>query len=131
MKSGMRHGFIKVAAVTPKIRVADPEYNGKAIVEKMLEAMEHKAKIIVFPELCISGYTCQDLFWQKLLLEESFRQLKVITAATAGKDGLVFVGLPIEKDGKLYNAAAAISNGKVLAFIPKRNMAANTPIRQK
>ncbi|MBE5894293.1 MAG: NAD(+) synthase [Lachnospiraceae bacterium] len=118
----MNQGFVKVAAVTPKIKVADPEYNAKSIVEKMLEAMEQKAKIIVFPELCISGYTCQDLFLQELLLRKSFAQLSVIAEATKGWDGIVFVGLPVEKNHKLYNAVAAISGGKVLAFIPKKNL---------
>ncbi len=67
----MQQGFIKTAAVTPKIRVADPAYNAQVILEKLEEAWEHGARIIVFPELCLTGYTCGDLFLQQKLLEEA------------------------------------------------------------
>ena len=115
----MRHGFVKVAAVTPKIRVADPEYNAGQIIERMEEALEQGAKLIVFPELCLTGYTCNDLFLQELLLHGAKEQLKRIADSTKGNDALVFVGLPLEKDHKLYNVAAALQDGEVLAFIPK------------
>ncbi|MDD6811529.1 MAG: NAD(+) synthase [Lachnospiraceae bacterium] len=115
----MKHGFVKVAAVTPKIKVADPVYNGKQICARMEEAVEKGAKIIVFPELCLTGYTCQDLFLQEILLREAKEQLKVIAQESGGNDALVFVGLPLEKDHKLYNVAAVIQDGKILAFIPK------------
>lgn len=78
------------------------------------------AKIIVFPELCLTGYTCSDLFWQELLLSEAKKGLHQILFLSKGKDALVFVGLPWEKDGKLYNVAAAISNGRLLGVVPKR-----------
>ncbi|MBD5552114.1 MAG: NAD(+) synthase [Lachnospiraceae bacterium] len=115
----MRHGFIKVAAVTPKIKVADPVYNAERICEKLSEAYERKAKIIVFPELCITGYTCEDLFRQELLLKEALRALKKIAECTKGQDALVFVGLPVEQKQKLYNAAAVLRDGKILGMIPK------------
>lgn len=115
----MKHGFVKAAAVTPDIKVADPIYNRERICEGIEEALRQGAKIIVFPELCISGYTCSDLFLQERLLNACREQLVKIAEYTAGKDALVFVGLPIEKEGKLYNAAAALHDGKVLAFIPK------------
>ena len=118
----MKHGFLKVAAVTPKIRVADPEYNAKVIIEQMEEASDKGAKIIVFPELCLSSYTCNDLFLQELLLKSCKEQLKEIVDATEFLDVLVFVGLPIEKSGKLYNVAAVLHRGEVLAFIPKANI---------
>lgn len=118
----MKHGFVKAAAVTPKIKVADPVYNSRQICNGMKEAMERGAKIIVFPELCLTGYTCQDLFLQELLLREAQNQLKVIAQESAGKDALVFVGLPIQKDHQLYNVAAAIQNGKILAFLPKTHI---------
>ncbi len=118
----MQNGFIKVAAVTPKIKVADPVFNGNEICRQMNEAYENGAKIIVFPELCLTGYTCGDLFLQNLLLNETKRELKRIVTATAQKDALVFVGLPIEHTGKLYNVAAAIYNGELLAFIPKTHI---------
>ena len=74
--------------MTPKIRVADPVYNAERICEKLKEAYERKAKIIVFPELCITGYTCQDLFWQDVLLKEALTALRKIAAFTKGQDAL-------------------------------------------
>ncbi len=118
----MKHGFIKVMAVTPKIRVADPEYNGSVICETLEKAYETGAKLIVFPELCLTGYTCGDLFQQELLLEEAKRQLLVIAEKTKGRDALVFVGLPLERDGRLYNVAAALQDGLVLGLVPKCNI---------
>lgn len=116
----MKDGFIKVAAVTPKIRVADPEYNRKKIMEKIEEAEKERAVVVVFPELCITGYTCGDLFFQEPLLEEAQQVLIQIAEDTAGKNMLVFVGLPIAYRGKLYNVAAALSNGVILGLVPKQ-----------
>ena len=116
----MKHGFLKVAAMTPKIRVADPAYNAKEICRGIEEAVTNGAKIIVFPELCLTGYTCGDLFLQELLLARTREALLRVAEATEGNDALVFVGLPLEKDCKLYNVAAALQNGELLAFIPKR-----------
>lgn len=116
----MEHGFVKVAAVTPKIRVADPIYNRQQICECMEIAVEKGAKIVVFPELCITGYSCGDLFLQELLLNEAKEQLKIIAGESAGNDALIFVGLPLEKDHKLYNVAAVLHDGEILAFIPKK-----------
>ncbi len=118
----MKHGFIKAAAMTPKIRVADPEYNAKEICRGIEEACVRGAKIIVFPELCLTGYTCGDLFLQELLLMQAKEALRTVADATQGSDALVFVGLPFEKDGKLYNVAAVLQDGRTLAFIPKRHI---------
>ena len=118
----MQQGFIKTAAVTPKIRVADPAYNAQVILEKLEEAWEHGARIIVFPELCLTGYTCGDLFLQQKLLEEAKRQLLLIVDATEGKDALVMVGLPLERDGRLYNVAAVLQDGAILGMVPKSNI---------
>ena len=118
----MKHGFIKVAAVTPKIRVADPVYNGKVICERLEEAYGMGAKVIVFPELCLTGYTCGDLFMQSALLEEASRQLLRVAEATRGKDALVMVGLPVERDGRLYNVAAVLQKGEILGMTPKANI---------
>ena len=120
----MEQGFIKVAAVTPKIRVADPAYNAGVICEGLEEACAGGAKIVVFPELCLTGYTCGDLFLHQLLLEEASAQLLRIAGATAGRDVLAFVGLPVEREGKLYNVAAALWNGEVLGMVPKANIPA-------
>lgn len=118
----MKQGFVKVAAVTPKIRVADPQYNAAQIKIKLTEAYEQGAKVIVFPELCITGYTCNDLFLQELLLEEALKQLCVLADFTEGHDSLVFVGLPFEKDGNLYNVAAVLQDGMILGLIPKMHI---------
>ncbi|WWR16461.1 NAD(+) synthase [Lachnospiraceae bacterium JLR.KK008] len=120
----MIHGFVKAAAVTPKIKVADPEYNRKVICEGMEKARKEGAKLIVFPELCLTGYTCGDLFLQDRLLQEARRQLQAVIESTRGCDALVFVGVPLEKAGKLYNAAAVMTDGRLLAVIPKRNIPA-------
>lgn len=118
----MKQGFIKVAAVTPKIRVADPVYNGAVICEEMEKVYAKGAKIIVFPELCLTGYTCGDLFLQQLLLEKAEEQLLTVAAATRDKDALVMIGLPMVREGRLYNVAAILQNGEVLGFVPKANI---------
>ncbi len=118
----MKHGFLKVAAVTPKIKVADPKYNAKVICERLQEAYDHGAKVIVFPELCLTGYTCGDLFLHEILLEETKKQLLKVVKATAGKDAVVMVGLPLEKDGRLYNVAAVLQDGAILGLVPKANI---------
>ena len=87
----MRDGFIKVAAVTPDIRVADCEYNAEQICKKMKEAAALGSKIIVFPELCITGYTCEDLFWQEVLLNGAKDALDQIRKESREIDALVFV----------------------------------------
>lgn len=120
----MRHGFIKVAAVTPKIKVADPDYNAGQVCNELRTVFDNGAKIVVFPELCLTGYTCGDLFLQELLLEKAEEALMTVAAATKGQDALVFVGLPVALEGKLYNVAAAIQDGKVLGMVPKLNIPA-------
>ncbi len=115
----MRHGFVKVAALTPKVKVADPVYNAEIICGMMDEAQSRGAQIMVFPELCITGYTCGDLFWQELLLKKAKDALMQIAMHTNRKNYLAFVGLPVAHDGKLYNVAAAVSAGQILALIPK------------
>ena len=115
----MRHGFIKVAAVTPDIRVADVDYNKGQIIKQMDEAAEAGAKIIVFPELCITGYTCSDLFLQDILLNSAKKALVEIAEHTKNLDALVFVGVPIAVGGELYNVAAALNHGNILGFTTK------------
>lgn len=118
----MRQGFIKVAALTPKVTVADTQANRKEICRLMDEAEAKGAKILVFPELCITGYTCGDLFYQQVLLREAKKELLAIAKYTQRKDYLAFVGLPMEYNGKLYNVAAAVTQGKVLGLVPKTHI---------
>ena len=116
----MKQGFVKVAAVTPDIRVADVEFNKEQICRKMDEAAASGAKIIVFPELCVTGYTCSDLFTQDVLLDHAREVLTEIAAHTRDMDALVFVGAPLAVDGELYNVAAAMNHGKILGLTTKK-----------
>ena len=116
----MKQGFVKVAAVTPKVKVADTSYNGECIRGLMKETVEKGAKVVAFPELCITGYTCSDLFWQDKLLSQAKEELIEIAKSSKKLDGIFFVGLPLEINGKLYNVAAAISEGKILGIVPKQ-----------
>lgn len=118
----MQYGFVKAAALAPKIKVADTGYNAEEIIRLMKEAWQNGARILVFPELCITGYTCSDLFLQELLLREAKAALLKIVKASAGMDGLFFVGLPLEVQGKLYNVAAAFSDGELLGLVPKTHI---------
>ena len=115
----MKHGFVKTAAATPDIRVADTAYNQEKICECILEAERLRAKILVFPELCVTGYTCGDLFTQDVLLRNARQALLHIAEFTKEKDMLVFVGLPLCVEGKLYNVAAALNRGEILGFTTK------------
>ncbi len=116
----MKHQFIKAAAVSPDIKVADPAYNAQKIIEIIQAQAEKGTELLVFPELSLSGYTCGELFLQKTLLDGCMTALQAVAGATAGKLLLVFVGLPVMRGGKLYNCAAAVGGGKVLGFVPKR-----------
>lgn len=115
----MRQGFVKVAAVTPKIKVADTKYNAELILDMMKESTRQGAKIVVFPELCLTGYTCQDLFLQERLLQGAKDALMKLVKESASLDAIFFVGLPFEILGKLYNVAAVFSHGEVLGLVPK------------
>lgn len=116
----MKQGFVKVAAATPKIAVAGCKKNVEVILESIREMEETGAKVMVLPELCITGYTCADLFWQGRLLEEAKESLQKIANETADVDALIFVGLPLEVYGKLYNVAAVLNHGELLGIVPKK-----------
>ena len=118
----MKDGFIRVCAATPDIRVADCVYNEQNIMNLMDEAYEKQVSVLVFPELCITGYTCGDLFLQDVLLKAAQDSLRHIAAHSAGKNMLVFVGMPYMHKGKLFNVAAAICDGRLLGLVPKKNI---------
>ena len=118
----MKDGFIKVAAATPKIKVADPAYNTEEILKIIDETEKNGANILVFSELTISGYTCGDLFLQQPLLTECKNQLLRIVKATKKKDMLVVVGCPIIVNQKLYNCAVVINQGEILGIVPKTHL---------
>ena len=118
----MLHGFVKVGAATPSIRVADCEHNGRVIAEQMREAAALGVKILVFPELCLTGATCGDLFLQPTLLEGAERALARLTEVSGELDLLAVVGLPARgrRGGRVYNCAAVLNRGRLLALVPKR-----------
>lgn len=118
----MIDGFLKVCAATPKIKVADCKYNADQIIWQIEECEKAAIKLVVFPELCLTGYTCSDLFLQETLLRSAREQMLRIVEATREKDILTMVGLPVMKNGKLYNVAAVMKNGKLLGMVPKMNI---------
>lgn len=120
----MIDGFIKVAAATPKIRVADCEFNADSIIALMDKAREAEVNILVFPELCVTGYTCHDLFYQQTLLDGAVKALTRIVSASEGSDMLVAVGCPLVdfSNNKLYNCAVVFQNSEILGAVPKANL---------
>lgn len=118
----MRHGFVKVAAATPMVKVADTTFNTEQIIELIHKAAKEKVRVLVFPELCITGYTCGDLFLQNALLSSAKESLVKIIRATKNLNMVVVVGLPIMKLGNLYNVAAVIFEDKLLGMVPKINI---------
>ena len=115
----MKHGFVKVAVVTPKIKVADTTYNGEVIRELMQEAAQSGAKVAVFPELCVTGASCGDLFFQSTLIAGAKEELYRLVVASQDCDTLYCVGLPMRIGTKLYNVAAVFARGVLLGIVPK------------
>lgn len=120
----MKDGFITVATATPQVAVADCEANAQAILACINEMAAAHAKVMVLPELCITGYTCSDLFWQTKLLDEAEAALSVIAEGSRQVDAFIAVGMPLRVAGKLLNVAAILCRGKVLGFVPKVNLPA-------
>lgn len=118
----MNNGFVKVACATPDIKVADVTFNSDNIIKLIKRAAVNGIRLIVFPELCITGYTCGDLFLQKSLIDGAKTQLKRIAHETSKCDICAVVGLPYIVDGKLYNVGAVINGGRVLGMVPKLNI---------
>lgn len=118
----MFDGFIKTAAAVPEIRVADCGYNADAIIELMTEANKQRVKVLIFPELCVTGYCCHDLFLQPALLNGALKALDKIVKASAGSDTLTAVGCPLVFRGELYNCAVIVQNNQILGVVPKRHL---------
>jgi len=118
----MRDGFVKVAAGTPKIKVADCQHNAEQIIALMKDAAAQGVKVLALPELCITGYTCGDLFLQDTLLDGAELALGRILEETKELDMLTAVGLPVKYRNKLYNCATVIQNGEILGLIPKTHI---------
>ena len=118
----MHHGFIKVASATPALQVAGCAYNTEQLLALMAQAAQAGVRLLVFPELAITGYTCGDLFLQRTLLEGAVTGLRAILQASRDYDMLVVAGLPLAVDAKLYNTAAVCLRGRLLGLVPKANL---------
>ncbi|WP_417230188.1 NAD(+) synthase [Thermophilibacter sp.] len=119
----MQDGFVKVAAVTPEVCVADVNFNVDACVAAAERACtEDGASVVVLPELAITGYTCEDLFWQDALLDAAERGLADFASRTAELDALLLVGVPVRVNAKLYNCCAVVTSGTILGVVPKRHI---------
>ena len=112
-------GFVRVGAVVPKLKVADTEFNCNEIIKQIEVASNNKIQIAVFPELCVTGYTCQDLFEQDTLLEEAEKALNKILDYTNNLDIICIIGMPIKAENQLFNTAVVIQKGKILGIVPK------------
>ena len=115
----MKYGFVKTACASPRLKVADCNFNSEQIICAAKDAAKNGASVIVFPELSITGYTCGDLFFQRTLQNASEVQLKRIISETAKLDSVIFVGLPVPRAEGIYNCAAAIKGGELLALFAK------------
>jgi len=118
----MNYGFVRVGAAANELRVADCEFNAEKIIEIIKDAQKKSVEFLVFPELCITGYTCGDLFFKDTLLKGAKEALIRITEATGGASMVSVVGLPMAINGRIYNCAAVLQNGKILGFVPKTNL---------
>lgn len=118
----MKYGFIKVAAASPALRVADCRYNAEQSVAAMQRAAAAGVRLLVLPELGLTGYTCGDLLLQPVLQQGALHALQTLLAVSAGLPMTTVAGLPLEVEGKLYNCAAVLHGGKILGVVPKTNL---------
>ena len=119
----MNYGFLRAAAASLKIKPADPEFNKEEILKAIDEAVENEARLLVTPELSVTGYTCADLFFNKALLSKAMSALREIADYTNGKNIAVLVGVPVEFKNSLYNCAAVLVNGRIAGLVPKIHIA--------
>ena len=116
------YGFYRIATAAPKIKIADTKYNTTEIKTLINKAEKMSCTSILFPELAITGYTCADLFNSSLLLNDAENQLLNICKFTKNKNLCVIIGVPLRKNGRLFNCAAVLHNGKILGVVPKSNI---------
>ena len=118
----MKHGFIKVAAASPRVTVADTDANANEIIAVCRRASDAGAKLLVLPELCVTAYTCGDLFLHKALLDAAERAVLRIAEETAELDMAIVIGAPLRCGQKLYNCAVVLHCGRILGAVPKSNI---------
>ena len=118
----MKDGFIKIASAAPDLKVADCVYNADRIIEQIREAADKGVRIVCFPELSVTGYTCGDLFLQETLLKAAKIELVRIIKETAQLDIVSIVGIPLAVCGKLYNCAVVVNKGSALGAVAKKNI---------
>lgn len=118
----MKHGFLKVACATPQIKVADCSYNVNEMISIAKEANSEHVKVLVFPELCITSYSCADMFFSNVLLDSSYKALVRYIEQTKEFDILSIVGLPMFYENKIYNCAAVVKSGELLGVVAKSNL---------
>ena len=122
----MKHlGLIRVAAAMPRVHVADPAANAREILDLCKELAKQHPSVVVFPELCVTGYTCADLFGQNRLLADAETAVAEIVAASARLESMVVVGAPVRHAGRLFNCAVAARGGRILGIVPKTYLAGN------
>src|SRR2546421_12198171 len=114
-----RHGFVRVAVATPRVRIGDPRHNADATLELMQQAARDVALLPVFPGLGSSAYTCDDLFHQRTLIDAAENALAQLLARTRSLPLAALVGLPVALDGLLYNCAALLCRGRLVGVVPK------------
>ena len=110
------NGFYRVASCVPVLRVADPVFNTREILKRYLEADAHGCALVLFPELCVTGYTCGDLFEQRTLLEAAEKAVAELARATAGRHAILVVGTPVRLGSRLFNGAAVLGQGRLLGL---------------
>ena len=118
-KSMGDYGFIRVGAAAPELRVADVDFNTVNIIELIDLAVRKGCHFLLFPELCLTGYTCGDLFYQKQLLDSALSAIETISLHTGKTKSVVILGAPIQSDGMLFNCAVVISQGTIAGIVPK------------
>ena len=115
----MKYGFVKVAAAIPAVKVADVHYNMQQVESLIAQAEGQGVEVVVFPELCLTGYSCQDLFKEQLLIDKAEEALMILLDFTRKLDVIAIIGLPVQISGLLYNCAAVIQGGQLLGIVPK------------
>ena len=118
----MHDGFLRVAAVSPDLRVADPSFNAREIARMAKQAEAAGARLIAFPEMCLTGYTAGDLFLLETLARGVLEALEELLSAQQGSDAIWVIGLPVAWENRLYNCAAVLQGGRILGVVPKTHL---------